>query len=111
MNTFERTINRWHTTFGITLCGKPEERRIWIDEYSENVFRSFRWVKVIRPTGLIEAQCQHFVGHPISESVAKLGKSWSIHSCDRCCSESDFPETEAELDHYESTREEIMEEE
>lgn len=34
--------------------------------------------------GLVEAICEHGVGHPIPENVA-AGHSNGIHGCDGCC--------------------------
>jgi len=40
--------------------------------------------------GLIEAICEHGVGHPIPESVEHMKRvtkqeTWAIHGCDGCC--------------------------
>jgi hypothetical protein len=40
--------------------------------------------------GLIEAICEHGVGHPIPESEAHMKRitkqdTWGIHGCDGCC--------------------------
>jgi len=107
-NILQHMGERYHSIFGTTSRGTAKERKAWFKEYSEHIFRSFRWFKVKRSSGLIEAQCQHGTGHPISESVERMGEGWGIHGCDGCCSQSDFPETEVELDRYEAIRKAIL---
>jgi len=43
--------------------------------------------------GLVEAICEHGIGHPIPESVTERDQkgpkgakgSWNLHGCDGCC--------------------------
>lgn len=52
-----------------------------------------RWHLLRRETGLVEAVCQHGVGHPTPGSIAVMNAfgppgargSWGVHSCDSCC--------------------------
>ncbi len=49
--------------------------------------------------GLIEAICEHGVGHPIPESIGERQATthqsgWAVHGCDGCCRK--FPGKEDE---------------
>jgi len=64
-----------------------------------------KWDKVVCGSGLVEAVCEHGVGHPVAESALALARSfgfkystWMTHGCDGCCGRPDFPRTVAELD-------------
>ena len=51
--------------------------------------------------GLVEAVCEHGVGHPIPESVKYLDAhgpigargTWDTHGCDGCCTLPSMPQT------------------
>lgn len=51
------------------------------------------WRLQRRETGLLEAICEHGVGHPIPESAKFMATAnkqdewvWTMHGCDGCCS-------------------------
>lgn len=55
-----------------------------------------KWEFLRRASGLIEAVCEHGVGHPVWESIKQMEEAtgdstWGIHGCCGCCSREDFP--------------------
>lgn len=59
--------------------------------------------RTVRETGLIEAVCEHGVGHPLPASAraieAELGHApgtWGVHGCDGCCGQPGFFDRDTE---------------
>lgn len=46
------------------------------------------WTRLVRTSGLTERICEHGIGHPDPDSLARaasLGRDFATHGCDGCC--------------------------
>ncbi len=59
------------------------------------------WLIHRRETGLMEAVCEHGVGHPCKQSAKYMDRkyghksgTWSTHGCDGCCLDPSMPDVD-----------------
>lgn len=78
------------------LIGKPMKKIQ--NPVNPKLGPSRKWSRIMRASGLIEWVCEHGCGHPDEYSAEQLdiknghkSGTWSVHGCDGCCHNSNFP--------------------